>query len=85
MNEVICKTCGATIENKTKRVNPRQFCNSSCRNKFWNAGRQGREGYKPNPKKEKISNWERILAKRDPITHRYYNAPALPEIKREVR
>ena len=73
---VICKTCGAVIENKTKRVNPRQFCNSSCRNKYWNAGR---------PKPKKISNWERILAKRDPLTHRYNNAPELPEIKREVR
>lgn len=86
MTETTCKTCGKPIENKTKRLNPRQFCNSSCRNKHWNAARNGREDYKPKPKpkKEKISNWERILAKRDPITHRYNNAPVLAPIKREV-
>jgi len=85
VNEVTCKTCGATIENKTRRVNPRQFCNSSCRNKYWNAGRRGREEYKPKPKPKKISNWELIMSRVDPITHRYTNAPELPEIKREVR
>ncbi|MBV5322592.1 MAG: hypothetical protein JZU60_02005 [Ilumatobacteraceae bacterium] len=87
MIETTCKTCGKPIENKTKRVNPRQFCNSSCRNKHWSAMRAGRETVEIKPKKEptpKLTNWERILAKRDPITHRYNNAPVLAPIKREV-
>jgi hypothetical protein len=49
--------------------------------------RAGRETVEIKPKKEptpKLTNWERILAKRDPITHRYNNAPVLAPIKREV-
>jgi hypothetical protein len=46
--------------------------------------KKGRETVELKPKKEPgISNWERILARRDPLTHRYHNAPALPAIKFE--
>ncbi len=84
MNEVLCLTCGAKIENRTNRKNCRLFCNSSCRNKHWAAMKKGRETVELKPKKEPgISNWERILARRDPLTHRYHNAPALPAIKFE--
>jgi hypothetical protein len=84
MDQVICVTCGATIENKTKRRNPRQFCNSSCRNKHWHAVSIGRETVEVKPVKlagPKMSNWERIMSRVDPVTHRYTNAPMVEVTK----
>jgi hypothetical protein len=80
---VICKTCGAVIENRTKRSNPRQFCDSVCRNKHWNAINQGRVTVEAKPKPipgSKLTNWERIMQRVDPLTHRY-TSEDLPESK----
>lgn len=64
---------------------PKKYCNSTCRGAAW---RQAHSRYLARTEageseviysiKKAEASWQRILARTDPITHRYRNSPETP-------
>ena len=69
-----CAFCGEPIPSVGKKyLNTRNYCSTKCRLDFWRSAKfkiDKSKAKKYDPK-EAAESWERILAKRDPVTHRY--------------
>lgn len=85
-----CAFCGKIMPSVKKYITMRRYCSDRCRSHYWaEKVKESRSGVLPaemrskkvvkkyDPKEAEAS-WARIVAKRDPITHRYYNGPAKP-------
>ncbi len=69
-----CAFCGALIPSVGKKyLNTRNYCSDTCRVNFWRSAKFkiDKSKIKKYDPKEAEASWARIVAKRDPITHRY--------------
>ena len=75
VDEVFCSFCGKSIVGWVGKnfFTGRKYCGESCRRNYWRCAKvkTDRSKVKKYDPKEAEASWLRILAKRDPVTHRY--------------